>query len=237
MATCKRFRIVARLALAAALALPLLSFVAPAAGQTTRATVLGTVTDERGSVIPNAKVTAKNLDTDIARDTVTDEAGRYRIPELSVGRYEVAVESKGFRPKAQRGIELTVGREAVVDFALSVGDVQEKVVIEGDATLVETTTSAVGFLVNRKQIEELPLNGRDVLQLATLHNGVVSTTAITGSQEENGPGTTRLSVNGARIDFNSFFLDGTETSDAFGNSPGGLGAASSAWMRSGSSRC
>ncbi len=193
-----------------------------AVGQTTRATILGTVTDEKGELVPNAKVTAKNVDTNITRETTSDDSGLYRISELPPGRYEVRIEAPGFAPEARGGIDLTVGREAVIDVSLKVGSVEGEVTIQ-DAPLVETTTSAVSYLVNRKQIEELPLNGRDVLQLATLNNGVVSTNSNTDAQSEVGAGTTRLSVNGGRLDFNAFYLDGTETSDAFGNSPGGLG--------------
>lgn len=194
-----------------------------ALGQTTRASLLGTVSDEKGSALPNAKVIAKNLDTGITRETTTEENGNYRLSELPIGRYEVEAQSQGFGSTVRSGIELTVGSERVVNFSLTVGNVQDRVVIEGGPGLVETTNSTVGFLVSKKQIEELPLNGRDVLQLATLQNGVLSTSGITGNQDEVGPGTTRLSVNGGRIDFNAYFLDGTETSDAFGNSPGGLG--------------
>jgi len=190
--------------------------------QTTRATILGTVTNEKGELVPNAKVTAKNVDTNISRETTTDDAGLYRLPELVPGNYEVRVDVQGFAPDVRSGIDLTVGREAVVDFALKVGQVQEQVIVQ-DAPLVQTTTSEVSYLVTRKQIEELPLNGRDVLQLATLHSGIISTSSNTDAQAEVGAGTTRLSVNGARLDFNAYFLDGTETSDAFGNSPGGLG--------------
>ena len=81
----------------------------------------------------------------------------------------------------------------------------------------------MGFLVNTRQIEQLPLNGRDVFQLATLENGVISTTGTTGLQADVGPGTTRLAINGGRLEFNAFLLDGTEAADAFGYSPGGLG--------------
>jgi len=191
--------------------------------QTTKATISGTVTDEKGAVVANAKIIAKNLDTNLSRETASDGAGRYRIPELAAGQYEVTTEAHGFRPKIHRGIELTVGREVVVDILLNVGNVQDKVVIQGDAAMVETTTSAVKYLVNRRQVEELPLNGRDVLQLATLQNGVVSTASISSAQENVGPGTTRLIINGARLDANIYYLDGTDTADAFANSPGGLG--------------
>jgi hypothetical protein len=81
----------------------------------------------------------------------------------------------------------------------------------------------MGHLVNNRQIEQLPLNGRDVLQLATLQNGVISTSSTTDTQSNLGLGTTRLTINGGRLDFNAFLLDGTETADAIGYSPGGLG--------------
>jgi hypothetical protein len=197
--------------------------ITPTAGQTTRAAVRGTVTDERGDLILQAMVTATNLDTGITRQTTTGQRGLYRIPELLPGIYEIAVERQGFQLYIQRGVELTVGREVALNFKLNVGNIHEKLVLEQDASLVETTTSALGRLVNRKQIEQLPLNGRDVLQLATLENGVLSTSSISVGQADLGPGTTRLAINGGRINFNSFMLDGTETADAFGNSPGGLG--------------
>ncbi|HKQ77872.1 MAG TPA: carboxypeptidase-like regulatory domain-containing protein, partial [Blastocatellia bacterium] len=170
-----------------------------------------------------AKVVAKNVDTGIRRETATDQGGRYRLPELPPGKYEIEVERQGFRLYIQQGVELTVGREVVIDFKLAVGNIQEKVVIEEDPSLLDTTTSAVGHLVNTRQIEQLPLNGRNVLQLATLENGVISTSSITDVQANVGAGTTRLAINGGRLEFNAFLLDGTETADAFGFSPGGLG--------------
>lgn len=224
MTTHKTFNIVARLVLSAVFVfIQAFLTVAAVPAQTTKATALGTVTDEKGDVVPDTKITATNLDTGISRETTTDDGGRYRIPELAPGRYEVKAEREGFKLEVRSGIDLTVGREAVVDFTLKVGSIQEAVVVQGGVPLVETTTSTLRWLVNKRQIEELPLNGRDVLQLATLQNGVVSTASITVNQEEAGPGTTRLSVNGARLDFNTYFLDGTETVDAFGYSPGGLG--------------
>jgi hypothetical protein len=206
----------------------LLSLSAPAlithtVAQSNKATIMGAIQDEQGNVVSKAKVTARNIDTGVPRETTTDGEGRYFLPELPVGRYEISVQREGFRLVVQRGIELTVGREAVVDFKLNVGNVQEKVLVEQDASLVDTTNSALGNLVNTRQIEQLPLNGRDVYQLATLQNGVISTGSSTDVQSNLGPGTTRLTINGGRLDFNAFLLDGTETADAFGYSPGGLG--------------
>jgi Carboxypeptidase regulatory-like domain len=226
MITRKRRRPAWRFAVLISIALLSLNaptFITLTTAQTTKATLLGTIKDEQGNVVSKAKVTAKNLDTGIPRDTTTDMEGRYRLPELPLGRYEISVQREGFRLVVQRGIELTVGREAVVDFKLNVGNVQEKVMIDQDASLVDTTNSALGHLINTRQIEQLPLNGRDVLQLATLENGVISTTGTTGLQSDVGPGTTRLAINGGRLEFNAFLLDGTEAADAFGYSPGGLG--------------
>jgi len=219
----KKLMTCALLVMVAVLAIIAGNFDGLVTAQTTKATISGTVTDEKGAVVAKAKIIAKNLDTNLSRETTSDSAGRYRIPELAAGQYEVTAEAHGFRPRIHRGIELTVGREVDVDLLLNVGNVQDKVIIEGDAALVETTTSAVKYLVNRRQVEELPLNGRDVLQLATLQNGVVSTASISDTQENVGPGVTRLIVNGARLDSNIYYLDGTDTADAFANSPGGLG--------------
>src|SRR5262245_6801277 len=226
MITHKRQRAVWRFAVLISIALLSLNtpkFITLTAAQTTKAAILGTVQDEQGNVVSKAKITAKNLDTGIPRDTTTDMEGRYRLSELPLGRYEISVQREGFRLVVQQGIELSVGREAVIDFKLNVGNVTEKVVINQDASLVDTTNSALGNLVNTRQIEQLPLNGRDVLQLATLENGVISTTGTTGLQSDVGPGTTRLAINGGRLEFNAFLLDGTEAADAFGYSPGGLG--------------
>lgn len=221
MTTRRLHRLVTRLAFLAALIL-FQSLPSRALAQTTRATISGTVTDEKGALVPNAKVTVRNIDKNITRETTSDDGGLYRLRELEPGNYEVRVEAQGFAPEARGGIGLTVGQEAVIDASLKAGTVAGEVLIQ-NAPLVETTTSALTFLVNSKQIEELPLNGRDVLQLATLNNGIVSTASNTDAQAEVGAGTTRLSSNGGRLDFNAFYVDGTETSDAFGNSPGGLG--------------
>jgi hypothetical protein len=199
------------------------TFITFANAQTTKATILGTIKDEQGNAVGKAKVVARNTDTNLSRETIADGDGRYRIPELLPGIYEIAVEREGFRLVVQKGVELTVGREATLDFKLNVGNIQEKVVVEQDAGLVDTANSSMASLINTRQIEQLPLNGRDVFQLATLGNGVLSTSTTTDTQANLGPGTTRLTVNGGRIDFNQYLLDGTETSDANGYSPGGLG--------------
>ena len=139
----RTFGTIIRLALIAGLVFSLTGLTPLALGQTTRATVLGIVKDEKGGAIANAKVSAKNVATGLTRETTADGDGRYRISELSPGVYEVTAQQQGFAPEVRSEIDLTVGRDAVVDFTLKVGGIQESALIKGDAPLVDTTSSAV----------------------------------------------------------------------------------------------
>src|SRR5262245_4427727 len=150
---CRSCTILARVGILAMLIFTLtFVFITDLMAQTNKATVQGTVTDEKGDVILEAKITAVNLDTGITRQTITDREGRYRIVELLPGIYEVSVEREGFRLYIQRGVELTVGRDAVMDFKLNVGDIQERVVLEQDEGLDDMTGCSLGHLVDRKQL-------------------------------------------------------------------------------------
>ena len=140
--------------------------------QGTTATILGTVTDSTGAVIAGANLQVKNVDTAQAQNTQTDAAGRYRVPDLLVGSYEVQATKDGFATVVHRGITLTVGSQNVVDFSLAVGQTQQTVTVEGAVTQVETTNSTVGSLVDQAQMRELPLNGRNFEQLIQLAPGV-----------------------------------------------------------------
>jgi hypothetical protein len=198
----------------------------PSFAQVTTGTILGVVKDETGAVIAGATITIRNIETGLARSEMTDEGGRYRVPALPLGRYEVKAEQNGFTTTVRSGIQLTVGREAVVDFTLKVGKVQETVTVTGEAPLVVTTSGALAGLVDERRVRELPLNGRDVFQLTTLQVGVANTASLTtvfgGGPINVGPGTTKIAVNGARITANSFLLDGANVNDAFNNTPGGV---------------
>lgn len=193
--------------------------------QTTTGTILGTVSDITGAVIPGATITIKNFETGATRHFVTDDGGRYRVAGLPPGKYEVSVGRQGFAGEVRSGVELTVGREAVVDFSLKAGDVQESVRISSEAPLVTTTNATLEGLINERTVRELPLNGRDVFQLTTLQIGVTNTAGITvagASALDVGPGATKIAVNGARIDANSFMLDGTVINDSANNTPGSV---------------
>jgi len=146
--------------------------VARLSAQGVTATILGTVTDSSGAAIPGAAVQVKNLGTGVTIPSQTDGQGRYRVPDLPVGEYEAQSSKDGFSTVVHKGITLTVGEQAVVDFSLAVGQTQQTVTVEGAVTQVETTNSTVSSLVNQTQMRELPLNGRNFEQLIQLAPGV-----------------------------------------------------------------
>ena len=188
--------------------------------QVTTGTISGTVKDSTGAVVPGAAVTIKNTDTGITRTATTDAEGRYRAPNLSLGNYQVQVEYTGFRTSLRSGIEMTVGREAVVNVTLEIGAVAETVEVTGEAPLVESTTSTVGSLVDERTIRDLPLNGRSYDQLALLQAGVTAYGGGTGVGFGYGTGV-RFSVAGGRSYTNSYLLDGSDINDASNGAPGG----------------
>ncbi|MBI4456389.1 MAG: TonB-dependent receptor [Acidobacteria bacterium] len=189
--------------------------------QETTATISGLVRDDSGAVLPGVSISVKHLDTGRTRETVTDDEGRYHAPNLAVGNYEVQATLTGFQTAVRSGMKLTVGREAIVDFTLKIGEITEKVTVTGEAPLVETTKSELADLVDEKKIRDLPLNGRSYTQLALLQPGVMTRggagfNALTG-------GGTKLSIGGARPMNTFFYLDGTDIRDAFGRTPGSAG--------------
>ena len=136
-------------------------------GQTV-ATILGTVKDDTGAVLPGASITVKSLETGSVRTALTDETGTYRVPQLGLGTYELQAELPGFQIAVRSGIILTIGREANVDFVLKIGQVTESVTVSGDAPLVEVTNATLGALVDESTMRQLPLNGRNYLSLVAL---------------------------------------------------------------------
>ena len=188
--------------------------------QTITATILGTVEDSTGAVIPGATVEVRNTDTGVTRTVEADARGNYVAPQLPLGNYQVQASSTGFKVQIRTGITLTVGQAATIDLVLEVGDVTESVTVTGEAPLVETTgMSTLGGLVTSQAVEDLPLNGRSFSQLATLQPGVVPNTQ-SGGEFVLGR-STKLSIGGARGSMNTYILDGTTIDDAFNSSPGG----------------
>jgi hypothetical protein len=181
----------------------------PLAAQGTIGTILGTVTDSSGSVVPGATVTARNIGTGAAQPGVSDSEGRYTIPALPVGDYEVEAELQGFQSVVRTGIRLSVGADVVVDFKLPVGEITETLTVTGAAPLVNTTSSALGTVIDPTQIRELPLNGRNFEELVLLAPGVnvsrgsgAVRNAFTGKQEY-------WTVSGSRPNGQEILMDGT----------------------------
>src|SRR5579864_893703 len=138
------------------------------------ATILGTVTDMSGAAVPDAMVQVKNAGTGATQSIATDAQGRFRVPDLGIGDYEVQAAKTGFSTMVHKGITLTVGAQTVVDFALPVGQQQQTVTVEGEASVVETTNAAIGTYTSEQQMRELPLNGRNFEQLIQLAPGVAT---------------------------------------------------------------
>jgi hypothetical protein len=193
----------------------------PIAGlaQGTSATILGVVTDETGGVLPGVEVTVTNLEQGTTRTTITDDEGRYRAPEVGLGENEVAAALSGFQTAVRSGITMTVGRQAVVDLVLSIGEITERVVVTGEAPTVNTTSSTISALVDENKIRDLPLNGRSFTELATIQMGVAKMN-LGASNSASGFGA-KISVSGGRPSANSFLLDGNYVNDTLNNTPGG----------------
>jgi len=196
-----------------------------APGQTTTGQILGTVQDATGAVVPNAKVTVRNLDTNISTGTTTSEAGAFRVPLLPAGNYEVVVEAKGFARYRRGPITLRLNQAADLTIPLEVATSTETVQVTTDAPLLNTTNAEIGTNFDYKRITELPLSSnRNVLNLAASIPGVAQISAgNSGFSSSGNQGTESTSLaysaNGMRLRSNSFLIDGQ---DSWQPSVGGL---------------
>lgn len=186
----------------------------PALAQLPTGTILGTVKDSSGASIPGAMVTLRNTDTNLTKTAMTEADGSYRFPELPVGHYEVKAEAAGFRTETRTGLNLEVTQQGVINFALQVGATTQTVTITSDIPLVNTQDSTLGGTVNEQQMAQLPLNGRNYIDLTLLKPGVNKDV----NQRNQANGTT-FSVNGAPPRSNNFTLDGAILQTADGRSP------------------
>ncbi len=184
--------------------------------QAPTAEIIGTVTDATGAVIAGAKVTLTNPATNTQRVVTSNEAGLYNLPALPPGVYNLRVETQGFQAQVRNGVELQIGQVARLDFSLSVGNVSEVIEVLGGAPVLQSETAELGTVIENKRILELPLNGRNYLQLASLIPGA-TTNGPASSQGQQRMGGSRntfsLNVSGQRVHFNHFTLDGLENTD------------------------
>ena len=180
--------------------------------QVERATISGTVTDSTGGVIPSTQITVTNVNTGVAFNTTTNSVGEYVAPNLIPGPYRIGAQTPGFSSLVRSGIELHIGQRLVVDLSLSVGEVTEQVEVAAVAPLLESESSSMSTLISRKDVSELPLNGRSVFNLAPLTAGVTTGIATINANNVDIPDNARaqqgLSVNGQSQASNTYILDG-----------------------------
>ena len=181
------------------------------------ATIVGTVTDSTGAVVPGAVITITSVDKGTARNITTNNDGQYAAPSLAIGHYTVRAEAKGFKAAEQKGVELNVAERARVDFRLEVGNVQESVSVEANAVAVQTDTGEVSTVINGEQVANLSTNGRSLYTLFALTPGASSIqSARVGFTPVSGD--SNVSVNGQRAGHNLQLLDGGENLDRGGSS-------------------
>jgi len=179
----------------------------------------GTITDKSGSVITGAKITATSQATGVAREATTDDTGHYLIPLLSVSVYSVKVESSGFQTVEQKDIKLQVDEHREVNFTMPPASVSEKVEVSATEVAVQTANPTLGQVITSQQVNDLPLNGRDFVQLATLTPGTTQETNTNSffnggpSSEVSTRGSYSLSVGGSRASSTDWLLDGNDNNE------------------------
>jgi hypothetical protein len=183
-------------------------------------TISGVVKDETGGVLPGVEVTSRNTGTEATRTVISDDEGRYRLSQLAPGDYELRAELAGFQTALLQDISLSMAQEAVVGVTLRVGSISEQVVVSADVALVETTSGTVAALVDSQQVRDLPLNGRDFIQLALLQEGVLA--PVAQRRSVNGDLGIKISIGGARPYDNAILLDGTDIKNQYGTTPGSV---------------
>jgi len=184
--------------------------------------ILGLVTDSSGAVVAGAKITAKHIRTGDVRTTESNETGNYIFPLLAIGEYELTCTAPGFKSELRTGITLQLQQQARFDFTMTVGQQVETVEVQASGVLLRTEDATLGSVVEHKRIIELPLNGRNFAQLATLMPGVNFGASRMGL---NGQGTIAsvlampgqiagISANGQRDANQNILLDGVVAVDS-----------------------
>jgi len=189
----------------------LLGFTGAAAAQTATGQITGTVKDSTGAVVPGATITITSPLTGLTRSATTNATGDYVFTLLPVGTYTVKAELQSFRPAQSEQIKLNVDQVIRIDLQLQIGEMTDVVVVEAPSVIIETESPAISETVTEKQITDLPLNGRNYLQLLFLGAGAVETGGEQG-QMRQGVGQA-ISIMGSRPTSNNFMIDGTSNVD------------------------
>src|ERR1700734_2778524 len=186
--------------------LAFLLFSVAALAQTTAGRVLGTLTDQSGAAVPGATVSITDAQRGIARTVTTDDSGDYSVPDLQPGTYKIHVEAKGFKAAERPNVEIEVASDVRADFALQPGQITEIVTISEEVPLVNTSSSTLGGTLSNKEINDLPLNGRNYENLLQLRPGVM---------RYPGGGFSTTSTDGLRAEDNAYFVEGLFNSEPF----------------------
>ncbi len=189
-----------------------------ALAQTVTANITGTVTDPSGAVVPNVKVTATNVATNVSHPATTNEAGVYNLLFLPIGQYNVTTEAQGFKKVVLGPFTLEVNQIARVDVKLEVGEATQSIEIKDFAPILQTESTATGDALTATKLSSVPLNGRNFASLTQLIPGAISTSpnAMNTSGRIQGSGS-RPQVNGNREQTNNFLLDGIDANDSIDN--------------------
>src|SRR5712692_7863139 len=183
-----------------------LLFGLPLSAQTPAGRILGSVADQTGAAVRGATVTITDVQRGTSRTLTTDEAGAYAAPDLAPGTYKVRAEAKGFKSVERVNIELEVAKDVRIDLALQPGQVSEVVVVTEEVPLLNTTSSTLGGTLSNKEINDLPLNGRNYENLLQLRPGVM---------RYPGGGFSTTSTNGLRAEDNAYIIEGLFNSEPF----------------------
>ncbi len=201
-------------------AIAILTFITGAAvyGQATGG-ISGTVSDASGSAIAGAKVTVTATATGMSRSTVTDDRGQYVVPLLPAALYTVEAQLQGFQTAKADDVRLQVDEHRELNFTLSLAAVQTSVEVSAAAVAVQTADATLGQVITTQQVADLPLNGRNFVQLATLTPGVAQETNPNSffnggpSSEASARGSFSLSVGGSRANSTDWLLDGNDNNE------------------------
>src|SRR5580698_9385957 len=195
------------------LSLAVLIFGVSVWAQDTNGRVIGIVTDPEGAAVTGAKVTVTNLGTNVSWNTLTDGKGSYQVLDVPIGMYKVTVENRGFAKATTEAQELTINQALRIDIRLKVGAANQTIEVQSQAAQVETVDPTIGGTVTGKAIQDLPLNGRNTLDLALTQPGVVPIADDIGTYGTSNGGSTEtglggISVAGGRGDAITYLLDG-----------------------------
>ncbi len=179
---------------------------APARAQLDTASIVGTIRDSSGAILPGVTVTATLEGTGVASNVVTTSAGQYVFPALRIGRYTLAAELQGFKRAVQADVQLRVQDRLEVNFTLAIGELTEEVLVRGRTELLQTQSADIGNVIEARQVRDLPLLGRRYSELAYLTPGVVQAPAGLTSRGED----TFFNANGNYATWNNYMLDGAD---------------------------